>query len=487
MSQIVKENGKKVKKYVWEISKEYRSGMQVPSRIIMNDDLLNEVEQDVVQQITNVAMLPGMVGYTVALPDAHTGYGYPIGGVSANSYEEGVISPGGIGFDINCGVRMIKTSLKKEELSPKIKDLINALFNKVPAGVGKKGFLELNKDEFFEMLKHGTDWCIENDYGVKEDVLHIEDGGCLEDADPTKLSDKAVKRGLEQLGTLGSGNHYLEIQSIEKGDIFNEELASKLGFEEESQVSVMIHCGSRGFGHQIGTDYLKSFVKVMKDYNIGIKDKQLACAPISSKEGKNYYAAMCCAANFAFVNRQVILHRVRNVFEKILDMDVDEMGMELVYDVAHNIAKKETHEIDGKSTVVMVHRKGATRAFPPHHREIPNDYKEIGQPVILGGSMETGSYLLVGKQESMKISYGSAAHGAGRRMSRSQAKKEVWGEDLKEKMEQRGIIVKSDSMSGLAEEAGIAYKDIDDVVSVLADTNICEPVLRVRPFGNIKG
>ncbi|MHA1685554.1 MAG: RtcB family protein, partial [Candidatus Heimdallarchaeaceae archaeon] len=425
--------------------------------------------------------------YSIALPDTHAGYGFPIGGVAAMDLEEGVISPGGIGFDINCGVRMIKTNLTEEEVRPKIKELIEELFRQVPAGVGVKGFVRLNRSQFIEVLENGAQWCLENGYAIEEDIIHIESNGRISEADTSKVSDKAIQRGISQLGTLGSGNHYLEIQVIRKDDIFDQEIAKKLGLDMPNQVTLMVHCGSRGFGHQIGTDYLRTFLNIMPKYKLPIIDKELASAPIKSREGENYYAAMSCAANMAFANRQVIFHRVREVFEKVFHRSSEDMGLKLIYDVAHNIAKIEEHTVDGKKKKLLVHRKGATRSFPPNHPEIPKEYQEIGQPVIIGGSMETASYLLVGTASAMDITFGSTAHGAGRTMSRSAAKRKVRGDVLQRKLRERGIYLKGASMPGIAEEAGIAYKDIDEVIKAISKAKISKPVVRCRPMGNIKG
>ena len=472
---------------VWEIPKSYKEGMKVPARIVVSDELKKYIEPRVIDQITNVATLPGIQKYAIALPDAHVGYGYPIGGVSAHDMEEGVISPGGIGFDINCGVRMLRTNLTEQDVKPKIKELVNELFRQVPAGVGAQGFVKLQRNEFLNVLRDGAKWCLDKEYAWESDIEHIESNGCLSQADPNALSNRAIDRGLSQLGTLGSGNHFLEIQVLKPEGVLDEKLAKTFKLSEENQVTMMIHCGSRGLGHQVGSDYLKSFLKAMPKHNLPIRDKQLACAPIQSKEGQDYYAAMACAANYAFANRQIILHRVREVFEKVFNQSAADLGLELIYDVAHNIAKIEEHTIEKKKKTLMVHRKGATRGFPPHHPEIPQDYQETGQPIILGGSMETGSYLVVGMKEGMDVSFGSTAHGAGRTMSRSQAKKRVFGKTLLKEMRSKGIYVKGASMAGLAEEAGIAYKNLDAVIDTLKRAKIGHPVVKLIPIGNVKG
>lgn len=477
---------KRINDFTWEIPTSYKNGMKVPARIIATPEIKEVIEKKVIDQITNVATLPGVQNYSLALPDAHVGYGFPIGGVAAMDLEEGVISPGGIGFDINCGVRLLTTNLVEDEVRPKIKHLVEKLFQRVPAGVGVKGALHISKAEFEGVITRGSKWCEENGYATKEDVRHTENEGHLEQANPAAVSQKAMDRGYKQVGTLGSGNHFLEIQTLSENDVFDEKIAKQLNLTP-GNVTIMIHCGSRGFGHQIGSDYLRSFLKAMKKYNIPIRDKELASAPIQSEEGQDYYAAMSCAANMAFANRQVITNNVREVLSEVFGKDQDELGIKLVYDVAHNIAKFEDHTINGEKRKVVVHRKGATRSFPPNHSEVPKDYQNIGQPVLIGGSMETGSYVLTGTQGSMDVSFGSTAHGAGRTMSRSQAKREVWGETLQKELREKGIYVKGASMAGLAEEAGIAYKDIDAVVKALKVANIGKPIVRLRPIGNIKG
>ena len=414
------------------------------------------------------------------------GYGFPVGGLAAFDPEEnGVISPGGIGFDINCGMRLITTNLIFKEIQPKLKELVDTLFKTVPAGVGSTGFVKVNKQQFKEVTELGTKWCIENDYGWKEDLIRTENHGKIDWADSSKISEKAVSRGIDQIGTLGSGNHYLEIQKVEKQNIVDEELAKKFGIFPD-QIVIMLHCGSRGFGHQIATDYLQIFDKAMKKYNITIKDRELSCAPFNTTEGQDYYKAMACAANMAFANRQVILHRIRESFSKIFQKSSEEMEINLIYDVAHNMAKLEEHKIDGRKKKLIVHRKGSTRAFPPGHPELDKLYQEIGQPVIIGGSMETGSYLLVGTKKGHETFF-TTCHGSGRTMSRTKAKHEFRGEKLQQDMLKRGIYVKSTSMSGLAEEAGGAYKDINEVIKSVELAGISKPVVRLIPVGNVKG
>ncbi len=384
-------------------------------------------------------------------------------------------------------MRLMTTSLTLEEVKPRIKELVDALYKAVPAGVGCKGFVRISKEEFKEVMRDGAQWCLKKGYATKEDIEHIEDQGKIPGADPSKVSDKAIKRGLDQLGTLGSGNHYLEIQEVRKGNIYDQNAAKAMGITGPGQIVIMVHCGSRGMGHQVGTDYLRLFLEVMPKYGIEILDKELACAPFNSPEGQDYYKAMACAANMAFANRQVITYQIRNVFERVFGKSAEELGIKLVYDVAHNIAKMEKYQINGVEKEVLVHRKGSTRAFGPcHHEDLPKDYKKIGQPVILGGSMETGSYLLVGT-DSADETFASTAHGAGRTMSRAQAKRDVRGEQLQKDMEKRGIYVHGVTMAGLAEEAGRAYKDIELVVDSLEAAGITKRVVALKPIGNVKG
>jgi len=478
---------KKVSDVVWEIPKTYKKGMRVPARIYATKKLLSEMDKGVFDQVTNVACLPGIQKYAYCMPDGHWGYGFPIGGVAAFDPEEGVISPGGIGFDINCGMRLVTTNLTYRDVEPKLKPLVNLLFEKVPTGVGAKGFLRITENQFKEIMIHGAKWCVENGFGWKEDIKRIEEYGCIKGADPSKVSDKAIRRGLKQMGTLGSGNHYLEVQMVTADNIFHPEIAKRFGITKPDQIVVMVHCGSRGFGHQVATDYLVVFNKVMKEIKLDIKDRELACAPFNSKEGQDYYKAMACAANAAFVNRQVILHRIRESFSQIFKKEPEEMGLNMIYDVAHNIAKVEEHKIDGSKKELVVHRKGSTRSFGPGHPELTELYRDTGQPVILGGSMETGSYLLVGTEAAMNETFGSTAHGSGRTMSRTKAKHIVRGDELQKDMEKRGIYVKAASMSGLAEEAGLAYKNISDVVQTLEKADISRSVVAFKPIGNIKG
>jgi tRNA-splicing ligase RtcB (3'-phosphate/5'-hydroxy nucleic acid ligase) len=473
----------------WIIPKTYKPGMRVPVKIIASQAILENMDMQVYDQAANVATLPGILNYSYCMPDGHSGYGFPIGGVAAMDIENGgVISPGGIGFDINCGMRLVTTNLTYDDVKPRLRELVDNLFKKVPAGVGSQGFVKLNKNQFREIMKTGAKWCVDNGYGWKEDLDRIEEGGFMKGADPSKVSTKAIERGIDQIGTLGSGNHYLEIQVAKPGNIFDPTTAKRFGINKDNQIVIMFHCGSRGFGHQIATDYLSIFLDVMdKKYGIKIIDRELASTPFTSKEGQDYFAAMQCAVNMAFANRQVILHRVREVFSQVFNKSAEDLGMHCVYDVCHNIAKLEKHNVNGKQKEVLVHRKGATRAFGPGREEIPKMYRDIGQPVIIGGSMETGSYLLVGTDRGMNETFGSTCHGSGRTMSRTEAKRRFRGETLQKDMEKRGIYVRTTSFSGLAEEAGGAYKNIDSVIKAVDDAGISKSVVKLVPIGNVKG
>ena len=472
---------------VWEIPPTEKPGMRVPARLYASDTLLAQMDKGVFEQVTNVACLPGIIRYSYAMADAHWGYGFPIGGVAAFDTEKGVISPGGIGFDINCGMRLVRTNLRVGEVKPKIKELVDLLFQLVPAGVGVKGTERFAETQFEEITRWGVKWCAEHDLAWEDDPSHVEEGGYIKGADPRKVSGQALSRGISQFGTLGSGNHYLEIQVVDPSRYFDPELARHFGIVHEDQVVVMIHCGSRGFGHQIATDYVRNFEGGMKRAGIQVRDRELASLPFNSREGQDYYGAMACAANFAFVNRQVIVQKIREAFGRVFHRDPEALDMHLVYDVCHNIAKVERHTYDGSTVEAIVHRKGATRSFGPGHPDIPPPYRSIGQPVIIGGSMETGSYLLMGTQRAMEETFGSTAHGSGRTMSRTAAKKSIRGHDLQRKMEEKGIYVKAATMDGLAEEAGIAYKDISQVVDTMDRAGISKKVVALRPIGNVKG
>ena len=472
---------------VWEIPVTHKEGMRVPARIYATEKLLRDMDDGVIDQVTNVATLPGILKYAYCMPDGHWGYGFPIGGVAAMDADRGVISPGGIGFDVNCGMRLVLTRLTEEEVRPRLRQLVDMLFQRVPAGVGSSGFVRISQDEFRRAVEQGARWCIRNGYGWREDLERTEEDGCISGADASRISAKAVERGYKQLGTLGSGNHYLEIQVARPENIFEPKLAEVFGITIPNQVVVMFHCGSRGFGHQIATDYLQIFLKAMTSkYGIRILDRELACAPFRSPEGQDYFAAMKCAINMSFVNRQVILHRIREVFSEVFGKDPASLGLHQVYDVAHNTAKLEIHRIDGEPREVLIHRKGATRAFGPGMPGVPGIYGQTGQPVIIGGSMETGSYLLAGVPSGEQTFF-STAHGSGRTMSRNQAKRQFRGKELLEQMEARGILVRAVSYSGLAEEAGPAYKNIDDVIEAAEQAGISRRVVRLVPIGNVKG
>jgi tRNA-splicing ligase RtcB len=477
----------KLNEYTWEIPKGAKQGMKVPARLISSKKLLASLDEAVIDQITNVACLPGIKKYALCMPDGHRGYGFPIGGVAAFSTRTGIISPGGIGFDINCGVRLIRTNLTEDEIKPRLKDLIDLLFKLVPSGVGSKGIIELNKSEFDQMTAEGVPWALKKGYAWQSDLDFTEQGGVIPGANPDSFSQKAKQRGLDQVGTLGSGNHYLEIQKVDFDDDCDQSMAKVLGLDRPGQITIMIHCGSRGFGHQIGTDYLQSFGAAMKKYGISTGDRELACAPFDSPEGKAYYGAMACAANTAFVNRQVIMHRVRQGFSKIFGKPAEELGMHLVYDVAHNIAKIENYDTGQGTEELLVHRKGATRAFGPGNPDLPSKYRDIGQPVLVGGSMQTGSYLLIGTAQAQSTTFGSTLHGAGRVMSRAAALRKTRGQHIRDEMARQGITVRAASMKGLAEEAGFAYKDVDQVVGTVHNLGISRKVAHMTPLANIKG
>ncbi len=483
---------KEVSDVVWEVPTSFKQGMRVPVRIYAMKKLLDEMDLEVFDQAANAAMMPGIQKYSFVFSDGHSGYGVPVGWCGAFDLKEGVISPGAIGFDENCGMRLIKTNLTLENVKPKIKELTDLLFKMVPAGVGATAYQEpkeianIPENKFKEIVETGVKWAVENGYAWEQDLERIEERGGVDWADFSKVSREAYKRGKSQIGTLGSGNHYLEIQVIDK--VFDLETANKWGLAtEKDQVCIMIHCGSRGFGHQICTDYLSMFVNAMKKYKINLPDQQLACAPFESQEGQDFLGAMGCGINFAFVNRQLITYQVRRAFEKVFNKSAEEMEMEIIYDVAHNTAKLEEHHFDGKRKKFIVHRKGATRSFGPGNQELSELYKKTGQPVIVGGSMETGSFLCVGTKKAEEETFGTTLHGSGRTMSRTKAKHLFRGEQLQRQMLEKGIYVKATTMSGLAEEAGQAYKDINEVVESMHRAGISLKVLRLRPIANIKG
>jgi tRNA-splicing ligase RtcB len=472
---------------LWELPPSYKEGMRVPARFYASRRLLQQMDGAVFEQATNVACLPGIVGYSFCMPDGHSGYGFPIGGLAAFDTEEGIISPGGIGFDINCGMRLVRTSLTWEQVQPRLEQLVDRLFARVPAGVGRKGLLHLSHSEFRTLTEEGMRWCLKKGYATQEDLDRTEEGGCMPGADASKVSERAVERGFDQVGTLGSGNHYLEIQVARPDNIFDRRLAELFGVTLPNQVLVMFHCGSRGFGHQVATDYLQKFLKVMQSrYGIPLRDRELACAPFHSPEGQDYFKAMICAINMSFVNRQIILHRIREVFGEVFGKDPMELGLHQLYDVTHNTAKVERHRFGGSPRELLVHRKGATRAFAPGMEGIPAEYRAAGQPVIIGGSMETGSYLLVGVESGEQAFY-TTAHGSGRTMGRNQARRQFRGKELESRLREKGIYIRTASYSGLAEEAGAAYKNIDEVVAATEEAGLSHRVLRLVPVGNIKG
>ncbi|MTK63691.1 MAG: RtcB family protein [Methanobacterium sp.] len=481
---MVMEELKKVRDCVWEIPSSYKKGMRVPGRIYQDDEGIESLEKGAADQVANVATLPGIQKFSIGLPDIHFGYGFSIGGVAAFSSRTGVISPGGVGFDINCGVRMVRTNLTEDEVKPRIKELIDTLFKNVPSGVGSKGKIRLKDGEIDDVLNNGAEWAVENGYGWESDLNFLEENGKMESADSSKVSEKAKKRGIPQLGSLGSGNHFLEIQKME--DIYDEKAAKAFGIEE-GQITIMIHSGSRGCGHQICADYLRTMDKAYKAYNIDLPDRQLACAPVDSQEAQDYFKAMSCAANYAWTNRQMILHWVRESFEEVYKKDSEDMEMGVVYDVAHNIAKKEKHTIKGIETEVYVHRKGATRAFGPGREEIPEEYRKIGQPVMIPGTMGTASYILKGTEIAMEETFGSTAHGAGRKLSRAGAKREFNGDDVKSMLASKGITLRANSMPVVAEEAPGAYKDVDQVVNICHKAGISLLVGKMVPIGVAKG
>ena len=477
----------KIDNYRWQVPKSYKSGMNVPGLIYASQSLVPSILKDkALEQVANVASLPGIVRYSLAMPDIHWGYGFPIGGVAATDPEnKGVISPGGVGYDINCGVRLMRSELTAQDIKPSMQNLVNSLFKTIPCGIGSKGDIKVSDKEEEKIFLKGAGWAVKKGYGVKEDLDYTEDRGCMEDADPSKVSERAYERGRKQSGTLGSGNHFLEVQAVE--EIYDEKSANILGLFK-GQVTVMIHSGSRGLGYQVCDDYVKSMVYCLNKYHINVPDRQLACTPIKSLEGKAYLSAMRCAANYAWANRQCLMHLTRLVFEKVFKKSWEHLGLHLVYDVAHNIAKMEIHNLDGKEKLLCVHRKGATRAFPPRHQDLPENYREIGQPVIIPGDMGSYSYVLTGTQLAMDDTFGSTCHGAGRSLSRSAAIKQCTGRRIdRELFDKSGIIVRAKGRSTLAEEAPEAYKDIEEVVEVVHKAGISKKVARMKPLGVIKG
>ena len=477
---------KKKDDYRWEIPQDYKPGMRVPGLIYASEAMLEDIMQEqALEQVANVAFLPGIVGYSMAMPDIHWGYGFPIGGVAAMNAQDGVISPGGVGYDINCGVRLLRTDLTREEVQPKIEELVVRLYSDIPSGLGTSGRIRVDKKELDRVLAQGARWAVEHGYGWQEDLEATEASGALKGADPEKVSPRAKQRGTPQLGTLGSGNHFLEVESVE--EIYDPQAAQALGINGVGQVLLLIHSGSRGLGHQVCTDYLKVMETAARRYSIHLPDRQLACAPFLSPEGQDYFAAMASAANYAWANRQAMAHWARESFGRVFGKSPQELGMRQVYDLAHNIAKVEEHQVNGQRLTLVVHRKGATRAFPPGHPEVPAQYRQIGQPVLIPGDMGRYSFLALGTERAMKETFGSTCHGAGRLQSRAAAKRSLRGQDITQELARRGITVKAGSWSGLAEEFSTAYKDVAQVVEVTQQAGISRKVLKARPLGVIKG
>jgi len=476
----------KIDEYRWRIPKSYKAGMRVDGLIYADEEMLEHILlEQTLDQVANVAHLPGIVGNSLAMPDIHWGYGFPIGGVAAMGIKDGVISPGGVGFDINCGVRIMRTNLTDKEVIPRIKELVDSLYNNVPSGLGSKGKIRLRPGEIDKVLIKGSRWAIENGYGMAEDLESTEENGEMAGADPSLVSSRAKERGVPQLGTLGSGNHFLEVAVVDH--IFEADIAGVMGINQTGQVMLLVHCGSRGLGHQTADDYIKVMLSAMKKYGISVPDRQLACAPVDSAEGRDYLAAMKCAANYAWANRQCITHWVREAFCRVMDIQPADAGLELIYDVTHNIAKIEEHTVNGKKQRLCVHRKGATRAFPAGHPDIPQKYSGTGQPVLIPGDMGRFSYVLVGTEQAMAETFGSTCHGAGRMQSRAAAKRHLKGRDVLESLAARGIIVRTGSLSSLAEEAPQAYKDVTSVVNIAHNAGISKIIARTKPIGVIKG
>jgi tRNA-splicing ligase RtcB len=476
---------KKIGENQYQIDADSNLGMKVPVRIYANETLLQKMLSDrTIMQAQNVASIPGIVSHSVVLPDGHEGYGFPVGGVAAMDAEEGMISPGGVGYDINCGVRLLRSNLSEQTVRSKLKDLVNDLFSSIPSGVGSKGAVRLTNSELDEVLVNGVNWAIDHGYGSSNDSDVCEENGKIPNADPNKVSDKARKRGAPQLGSLGSGNHFLEIQKV--AEIHDEEAANRMGIKEGT-ITVLIHCGSRGFGHQVCSDYLRVAEQAMEKYNISLPDRELACVPNNSEEGDSYRKAMFAALNFAWSNRQMITHWTRKSFERVFNQTESDLDMKLVYDVAHNIAKVEKHKVDGEERKLVVHRKGATRAFPSNRSEIPSKYRDLGQPVLVPGSMGTSSWILLGKPNSMDLSFGSTAHGAGRTMSRSKARRNFTEDYVRKSLNDKGIFIKALTRDGVVEETPEAYKDVDSVVNVSHNLGIATKVAKLVPIGVIKG
>lgn len=475
----------RVSDYIYEIPQSFRADMRVPARLVADDAILASALGDrAVEQLINTATLPGVVQYTLAMPDVHQGYGPPIGGVIAVDAATGVISPGATGYDINCGVRLLRSSVQADSVRPHLDALVNTLFREVPSGVGRGGDVQLSPAQMDALLEGGARWAVAQGHGTAEDLRRTEEGGCLAGARAAAVSMEAKKRGRDQAGTLGSGNHFIEIGMVD--EVFDADVARAFGLFH-GQMVAWIHTGSRGLGHQVCTDFVKRMQRSVQEYHITLPDRELVCAPFTSPEGQDYFAAMAAAANFAWANRQVLAHRVRTAIEQALRGKINDTAMTMVYDVAHNIVKRETYVIDGQPRELLIHRKGATRAFGPGQADIPEEYRAMGQPVLVPGDMGTASYVLVGTQTAMEQTFGSSCHGAGRAMSRSAAVKQVRGEELQARLRRQGIVVRGGSWEGLAEEAPEAYKDIDRVVNVIHQAGIARKVVRTVPLGVIKG
>jgi tRNA-splicing ligase RtcB len=472
--------------YRWEIPTSYKAGMRVAGLIYASQSMLEHIfDEQVFEQVANVAFLPGIVGHSLAMPDIHWGYGFPIGGVAATRVADGVISPGGVGFDINCGVRLLRTNLTVDEVRPEITKLVNELYENVPSGLGSEGKIRVSQKELDQVLTQGSRWALEKGLGEPEDIVVTEEAGCIKQANPDKVSVKAKKRGIPQLGTLGSGNHFLEVEAVT--EIYDPAAAGVMGITGVGQILVLIHTGSRGLGHEVCGDYVRLLGEAVKRYGIALPDRQLACAPVSSAEGQDYLEAMACAANYAWTNRQCIAHWTRESFARVFGRSQREIGLEQIYDVCHNIAKIEEHSVGGRRQRLCVHRKGATRAFPPGHRDVPERCRDIGQPVLIPGDMGRGSFVALGTERAMAESFGSTCHGAGRLKSRSAARRSLNGAEVARQLASRGITVKTGDLGSLAEEASPAYKDVAEVVEVTDKAGLSRKVVRTEPVGVIKG
>ena len=476
---------KKIGENQYLIEADSNFGMKVPVKIYADEELLHKMLTDrTIIQAKNVATIPGIVGQSIVLPDGHEGYGFPVGGVAAMDAQEGMISPGGVGYDINCGVRLLRSNLTEKDVRAKLPELVTDLFGSIPSGIGSKGSVKLTQSQLDEVLVRGVDWAINNGFGSSQDADVCEENGQMKNADPNKVSDKARRRGAPQLGSLGSGNHFLEVQKV--SEIHDEEAAKRMGIKEGT-ITILIHCGSRGFGHQVCSDYLRISEQSMEKYDISLADRELACVPNTSEEGESYRKAMFAALNFAWSNRQMITHWTRKSFERVFNQTESDLNMSLVYDVAHNIAKIEKHKVDGKERKLVVHRKGATRAFPANRDEIPLKYRDLGQPVLVPGSMGTASWILLGQPNSMDLSFGSTAHGAGRTMSRSKARRDFTEDTVRKSLDDKGIFIKALTRDGVVEETPQAYKDVDAVVNVSHNLGIATKVAKMVPIGVIKG